>query len=170
VPEGFRSLASIFALKEAAESALAAEPVPWVAPLPEPPSSVAPVDGRISDLLDAFVTELARLRARAVERFEETAESMLADLAARVLGRELSVAPPDLEALIAAAMEEFSREMRLAVRVSAWDAERLGSRWPLEIDAGLGPGDFSVDVDDGRYEAALQTRLEAMLASHRVAL
>jgi flagellar biosynthesis/type III secretory pathway protein FliH len=170
VPEGFRSLASVFALREAAELQAAPEPAPRVVVVPEPASTVAYADERISDLLDAFVAELARLRASAVERFEETAESMLADLAARVLGRELSVAPPDLEALIAAAMDELSREMRLAVRVSSSDAKRLGMRWPVEIDTTLGPGDFCVDVDDGRYEAALQTRLEAMLASHRVAL
>jgi flagellar biosynthesis/type III secretory pathway protein FliH len=171
VPDAFRSLASIFAAP--------VTPKPSAAPPPraEPsPSAVATAasdehaDERIIDLLDGFVAELGRLRARATERLEESAETVLADLAARVLARELCAAPSDIEALIEQAMDEFSDRTRLKVRVSKSDAARLGDRWPLEIDPNLRAGDFTVQIDHGHYDAALATRLETMLALHRVAI
>ncbi len=122
------------------------------------------------DLLATFTAELARLRARAAERLEECAEAMLRDLARRVLGRELLTARPDIDALVAAALDELDARSGVVVRVCPDDAERLGARWPVRAEAGLTPGDFTIDVDDGHYDAALQTRLEAMLAAHRVTL
>jgi flagellar biosynthesis/type III secretory pathway protein FliH len=94
----------------------------------------------------------------------------LADLARRVLGRELHVAPAAVASLLDEALRDFESEARVVVRVSAHDAERIGTRPDLEIDPALGPGDFALEVDDGRFDASLQTRLDAMLASHRAAL
>jgi flagellar biosynthesis/type III secretory pathway protein FliH len=191
VPEAFRSLASIFALREAtpqkppparprmSQSAGAASdaggldasaPRGAVADETRPSAAAVLVDERISDLLDVFVADLSRLRARAAERLEASAETVLADLATRVLARELSVAPPDIERLVSEALDEFSSETQCVVRVSSSDAERLGTRWPLQIDAKMQPGDFAVEVDDGRFEVSLQTRLDGMLASHRLTL
>lgn len=177
MPEPFRSLASIFAQRDAppvreriAEDRLEAAFDHKLAPTPSAPVPAPLTDARIVDLLDTFVAELARLRARAAERLEEQAEAVLEDLARRVLARELATAPPVLESLLAESLADFGSSTGIVVRVCASDAERLHARWPVEVDAGLGPGDFVVEVDDGRYDAALQTRLEAMLASHRVAL
>jgi flagellar biosynthesis/type III secretory pathway protein FliH len=172
VPEPFRSLASIFARDSAAERFVTARapqgPRERAAEPPVVPAAAA--DERIAELLDTFVSDLARLRARAAERFEECAEAMLTDLARRVLGRELTIAPPEIEALLAQALGEFDTASGVIVRVCPDDAQRLGAQWPVRAEAGLAVGDFAVEVDDGRYEAALQTRLEALLAAHRVAL
>lgn len=128
-------------------------------------------DERVSDLFDSFIADLARLRARAAEQLEAEAEAVLRDLAERVLARELELAPIAVEALIADAADAFARAgVRVVVRTSETDVNRIGGCWPLEVDASLRAGDFSMDVDGGRFDASLQTRLEAMLASHRVAL
>jgi flagellar biosynthesis/type III secretory pathway protein FliH len=127
-------------------------------------------DPRILDLLAAFVVELTRLTARAAEVLEERAEAALADLAQRVLGRELRSSPAEVAALLAQTVTEFALTEPLVVRVSSADAERLVSRWPVQVDAGLAAGDLAVDVEDGTYDLRLQTRLEAMLASHRISL
>jgi flagellar biosynthesis/type III secretory pathway protein FliH len=164
MPEGFRSFASILTERDAP---LPAEPEPEPAPSPAP---VATADERVLDLLDGFVAELARLRARAAERLEEAIDAVIADVARRVLARELDAAPAAIESLVAQALLDFEAGTRVKVRVSAHDAPRLSERADVEIDPALGPGDFALDVDDGRYDAALQTRLDALLASHRAAL
>jgi flagellar biosynthesis/type III secretory pathway protein FliH len=173
MPDGFRSFASILAAsappgraepERAAPAALAS-----IAPAP----SGAPTgagDARVLDLLDGFVADLARLRARAAERLEEAIDAVVADLARRVLGRELHVAPVAIANLLDEALREFETEARVVVRVSAHDAQRIGTRPDVEVDPALGPGDFALEVDDGRFDATLQTRLDAMLASHRAAL
>lgn len=182
MPEPFRSFASIFAerdLPPARErlSAVDFERTFAVAVEPAAPPAAAPVpsapplcDERIVDLLDTFVAELARLRARVAEHFEERAEAMLADLARKVLARELATAPVAIEALLAGALGELEADARVVIRVSNSDAKRMHGRYAVVADEALGPGDFAVDVDDGRYDASLQTRLDALLASHRVPL
>lgn len=162
----FRSFASILA--EAAPShATAVEPaaVPVSSPQPE-----AHADARVLDLLDAFVAELARLRARAAERLEEAIDAVVADVARRVLARELHAAPVAMEALLDDALRDFDAGVRVTVRLSPRDAARLTERTGVEVDPALGPGDFALEVDDGRFEASLQTRLDALLASHRALL
>ncbi len=170
MPEPFRSLASIFAADGAADAGRLPVPAPRAESRERAAAPPPPADERVMDLLASFTADLARLRARAAERFEECAEAMLTDLARRVLGRELMTARPDIDALLAAALDELDVRSGIVVRVCPEDAERLGARWPVSAQAGLIPGDFAVEVDDGRYDAALQTRLEAMLAAHRVTL
>jgi len=169
MPEGFRSFASILAGAAAPGRAETERPAP-AALANIAPAAAGGSDARVLDLLDGFVADLARLRARAAERLEEAIDTVLADLARRVLGRELHVAPAAVASLLDEALRDFESEARVVVRVSAHDAERIGTRPDLEIDPALGPGDFALEVDDGRFDASLQTRLDAMLASHRAAL
>jgi flagellar biosynthesis/type III secretory pathway protein FliH len=166
MPEGFRSFASILA-DRAAPSKLGPERAPQAPPIAAP---ALPSDERVLDLIDGFVAELARLRARAAERLEEAIDAVLADLARRVLGRELHAEPAALGALLDEALRDFETGARVIVRVSPQDAQRIGTRAALEVDHTLGPGDFALEVEDGRFDAALQTRLDAMLASHRAVL
>jgi flagellar biosynthesis/type III secretory pathway protein FliH len=168
--DAFRSFASILACREpaGAPEAAALEPA---ATLPTPAPLAAPLcDERVLDLLDRFVADLARLHARAAERLEEAIDTVVGDVARRVLARELRVEPVALEALLAEALREFDAAAGVVVRVSPHDAERLGLQRNLQVDPGLGPGDFALDVDDGRFDASLQTRLDALLASHRATL
>jgi flagellar biosynthesis/type III secretory pathway protein FliH len=174
VPEPFRSLASIFAGSVATPereriSSDGFRPAP-ASLEPSAARAVSAPDERIVELLDSFVAELARLRARASERLEERAQALLADLARHVLARELAAAPVAIGALLAEALAELEAGTDIVVRVCASDAERLGGRYAVVAADGLVPGDFVVEMDDGHYDAALQTRFEAMLASHRIAL
>jgi len=162
--EAFRSFASILTERDAP---LPAEPESEPAP---PPAQTAAADERVLELLDGFVADLARLRARAAERLEEAIDAMVADVARRVLARELDAAPAAIESLVEQALMDFEQGARVKVCVSAHDATRFAERADVEIDPALGPGDFALEVDDGRYDAALQTRLDALLASHRAVL
>jgi flagellar biosynthesis/type III secretory pathway protein FliH len=165
MPEGFRSFASILTENDAAVLPAGGEPEP--AP---PPVEAVAADERVLDLLDGFVADLARLRARAAERLEEAIDAVVDDVARRLLARELDAAPAAIESLVELALLEFESGTRVTVRVSAHDAPRFSERTEVEIDAALGPGDFALELDDGRYDAALQTRLDALLASHRAEL
>jgi flagellar biosynthesis/type III secretory pathway protein FliH len=127
-------------------------------------------DPRVADLLAGFAVELTRLTARAAELLEERAEAVLADLAHRVLGRELHSSPAEIATLLAQTVAEFAVTEPLVVRVSGADAERFVSPWSVHIDPALGAGDLAVDVEDGTFDLKLQTRLEAMLASHCICL
>jgi flagellar biosynthesis/type III secretory pathway protein FliH len=170
MPDAFRSFASILAGREAAAEPEAAAPEPAAALPPPAPLAMPLGDERVLDLLDRFVADLARLHARAAERLEEAIDAVVGDVARRILARELCVEPVALEALLAEALRDFDARAGVVVRVSPHDAERLGPLPNLQIDPGLGPGDFALDVDDGRFDAALQTRLDALLASHRATL
>jgi len=170
MPDAFRSFASILAGRRTA-----GEPEPALlepaATLPPPaPLTAAPADARVLDLLDRFVADLARLHARAAERLEEAIDAVVGDVARRVLARDLRVEPVALEALLTEALREFDAQAAVTVRVSPHDFERLGLQCNVEIDPALGPGDFALDVEDGRFDASLQTRLDALLAAHRATL
>lgn len=174
MPDGFCSLATILAQRASAPHPSVASSTDDHSPRDAAriPAAAEPrvVDVRVSDLLDGFVAELARLRARAAEHLEQEAETLLAQLADRILARELLVAPANIEALVTEALNELASDARVVVRVSPADATRLGERVPHEVDQMLQPGDFAVDVPGGNYDASFQTRLETVLASHRVAL
>ncbi len=165
MPEAFRSFAAILC----EQPALA---VPSEAPLPNAIATDAPPapDPRVADLLETFVADFARLSARAAERLEERAEALLGDLARHVLGRELLAAPSDLGLLIEDLVTEFGLEPPLLIRVSNDDAQRWRASRAVQPDPLLAPGDAVVHVDDGEYDLKLQTRLQGLLASYRVAL
>ena len=173
--EEFRSLSDVLlgalALTDANVASLEPEePNDALVPATGNVAAVALEHPRIIDLLDSFIVELTRLTARAAEHLEERAEALLADLAQRVLGRELRTTPVDVAALVAQTLADFSLSEPFVVRVASADAERLGPTSSVRIDTQLAVGDFAIDVADGSYELRLQTRLEAMLASHRIAL
>jgi hypothetical protein len=112
------------------------------------------------------LASLALVRLAAREAFERAAARVLEGLAHDVLGRELRLAPADIEALVARARVAFENSGPVAIEVSAADALALAERagLPVRIDPALGPGDVVVRVRDGAFESPLAFRLAGVLA------
>jgi hypothetical protein len=112
------------------------------------------------------LASLALVRLAAREAFERAAARVLEGLAHEVLGRELRLAPADIEALVARARVAFANSGPVAIEVSAADALALAERagLPVRIDPALGPGDVVVRVRDGAFESPLAFRLAGVLA------
>ncbi len=109
------------------------------------------------------VHELAAMRLAAHEAFERNKDSLLASVAEHVLGRELALAPAELETLVARVVDA-SRDLEpVSLALSAADAERVRTPLPKRIDSSLAPGDFIVEVRDGALESRLRFRVRGAL-------
>jgi flagellar biosynthesis/type III secretory pathway protein FliH len=157
VDEPFVSLASFLRVAPVLRPATGVACTPAAAPTPNVVRGI--VDFAHADV----VHELALMRLAAYETFEQNARRMLRTLARDVLGRELSIAPADLDALAAEALAAFAGADPVSLRVSAADAERVRSPLPVSIDPALEVGDLVVDVRDGAFESRFTFRLEAAL-------
>ena len=129
-------------------------------PLPPPPQIVrSVVDFAHADI----VHELALMRLAALESFERAKDALLEALAADVLGRELALAPVDVEALVRRAVARFADLEPVSIAVAPSDAERVHALLPMRIDAALEAGDLIVDVRDGALESTFLFRLQSAL-------
>jgi len=108
--------------------------------------------------------ELGLLRLAARDAYDRAARALLQSLAGEVLGRELKLAPPDIDALTKRALDVFATYEPLALIVSADDARRIGSPIPIRIDPSMGVGDFSVEVRTGAFESLLAFRRDEVIA------
>ena len=160
--ETFVSLASYVRGGAAAEPPPVAESVPVQGVAAIPPASVA---GCGVEFVHAEVhSGLTLVRLAAFEAFERAKMSLLAALAQEVLGRELALAPADVEALVARAGECFREFEPLSITLSAADAARVGTSLPTFADASLEAGDVVIAVRDGAFESLFRFRLQAALA------
>lgn len=131
-----------------------------VDPLPAAPNAVR----NVMDFAHADVVhELALMRLAALESFERAKYRLLEALAAEVLGRDLALAPADVEALAQRAVARFADLEPVTIAVSPSDAERVRAPLPLRIDAALQAGDLVVDVRDGALESTFVFRLQSAL-------
>jgi flagellar biosynthesis/type III secretory pathway protein FliH len=156
-PEGFRSLASLLILPVEDEPA-------------QPPA--APEETCASDCAcDAEIGELLRdvrlFKARVAELVEDAAGTLLADIAAQVIARELQLAPAEIGAVIESALQRFGAEQPLRIRIARADEGRVDSDLPVIIDEALREGDAALDVAGGSVDATLGVRLDAVLRGLR---
>lgn len=119
--------------------------------------------------------ELALMRLAAREAFERAGRTLLALLASDVLGRELALAPVDVEALVARTLATFSdlEPVRLALSetdAARIDATRVAAALPVRADAALDAGDFVIEVRDGALESYRPLRVQAVLARTHAAM
>jgi flagellar biosynthesis/type III secretory pathway protein FliH len=114
---------------------------------------------------ERIVEELALLRLAALEAFERARGRMLETLAREVLSRELMLAPADLDALAARALQAFAESEPLALVVAPADAARVSSPLPVHIDASLVAGDLVIAVRDGEIDARFALRLNGAIAA-----
>ncbi len=132
---------------------------------PAAASAAPPRDAEAdADAGAAVFEELALLRMAALEAFERASARLLRSLADEVLGRELALAPHDIEALAARALAELRGYEPLALVLSPGDAARVRVPVPVRIDPALRSGDAVVEVRDGALESPAAFRLEALLA------
>jgi len=165
--EDFVSFASLLTVQPREE-------VPTPPPISRPPVDAPPARAaspQLVALLASFASEIVRLRARATEIVENEAEALLQQIAARVLVRELELAPADIAALCASVRDEWREAHPIRFRVAAEDMPRLTSLGELlEPDPSLHPGELVVDLADGTLDLRLGTRLAAIIDDHSVAL
>lgn len=150
-PEQFRSLAStLLAAREPSHEEPALEIV----------EEMIPQD----DAGDADVLREVRLfYAHVIEAVEAAVETLLEDIAADVLGRELLLGPVDIEAIVDRALQRFASEEPLRVRVHPEDRSRVRCGIPVVADEGLRPGDAIVELRRGSIDASFGARLAALL-------
>lgn len=154
-PEQFRSLAATL---------LAAR-----APGPGEPAFeiVQEIVQAVADEPDDDEVELARdvrlFHARIIEAVEAAVEMLVADIAADVLARELSLAPVEVDAIVDRALQRFAAEEPLRVRVHADDLPRLECAVPAVADARLRPGDAVIELRAGTVDLSLGVRLASLV-------
>lgn len=136
------------------------EPVPEAVPAP-PLCAPATKDAAAPAEVVAAVREAKRFRARLADALDDAVARLLRDLAARVLARELRLAPCDLAAVLDAVVGEAPV---VHVRVAPEDA---GGSYPFAIvaDPALAPGDAIVELVHCGIDARLGVRLATVLES-----
>jgi flagellar biosynthesis/type III secretory pathway protein FliH len=155
VPEEFVPLA--ISLRAAAQSSP-----------PEPPSRAsASADGETfaSEALrrDEILQELVLARLAALEAYERLTPSLLEALARDVLGRELALAPADLNRLAGELCEAAAGEEPVALIVAPDDAPAIACRLPVRTDIALRRGDLILEVRDGEIDARFNLRIAGVL-------
>lgn len=111
----------------------------------------------------AVMREVRLFHARVIEAVEEAVDTLVCDIAADVLGRELRLEPVDIEAIVDRALRRFAAEEPIRVRVHPDDVPRVKCGIPVEGDADLRPGDARIELRTGTIDASLGARLAALL-------
>jgi flagellar biosynthesis/type III secretory pathway protein FliH len=160
-PEGFVSLASI--LRHAQDDEVLqphrhGEPVE-----PRCDDDVVVVDDAPCEGEREMLREVRLFHARVTEAVEASVETLVKDIAAEVLGRELLLAPADIERIVDRALHRFAAEEPLRVRVHSDDLSRLKCALPVLADNALRPGDAILELRNGYVDASLGVRVEALL-------
>ena len=114
-----------------------------------------------------LVREVRLFHARIVEAVEAAVETLVEDIAADVLGRELLLAPCDIEAIVDRALARLASEQPLRVRLHAEDAAGLKCAVPLIVDERLRRGDAVIELHDGAVDASLGVRLATIVQAMR---
>lgn len=137
---------------------------PAFPPVTEKEPREAEVPAERDPVLDDVASQMRRFRAALYDAFAAVRERMLRDIACEVVGRELQLAPAEVEAIALRACAQI--EAPLGVRVHPLDAAAF-EQWTcdLETDASLHRGDVVLRVRDGAIDAALGVRLEGVLAA-----
>lgn len=152
MPEEFRSLAAL--LREPAV------PLDPVTADEEEPQTELPCD---ADPLADALRDVRLFRARLAERLDCALETLLNDIGALVLARELELAPAQLQSIVERALAQAGEEEPVRIRVAAPDASRLRFAIPVVSDPSLREGDALIEVRDGAIDVSLGVRLNDAL-------
>lgn len=110
------------------------------------------------------LSELRRFQAAVRDAVDVSVRSLLRDVAADVLARELSLAPANLQAIVARACERHAAQGVVRVRVHPDEAASV-AELAVEIvaDARLRRGDVLLEVLSGTIDVSLGSRLADVL-------
>ena len=133
-----------------------------------PPEPAVRVETVAEDAVHLLASDIRRFRARLEQAFESHFDALLRDLACDVLARELTLAPVEIAAVGARALERALGEAPLGLRANEADSARLeGLGLPVTIDPALRAGDLVLELRDGTLDASLGIRLETILRDRR---
>ncbi len=122
---------------------------------PDPPAAAPAGD----DDLRAALRDARLFRARLADALDAAVPLLLRELAARVLARELRIAPSDVDALLRPLIASSG-----AVRVRVAPAEAVSALGvPIVRDDSLASGDAVVELDGGAIDARFGTRVAVVL-------
>ncbi len=107
----------------------------------------------------AFAHELLLARCAALEAYERAVPRLLERLAQDVLGRELRLAPANLQTIANRVRRAFAAEEPVALVVSHAAALSGISGLPVRVDPSLAAEDLIVEVCDGELEARFAIRV-----------
>ena len=110
---------------------------------------------------DAAVRDARLFHARLADAFDDALAGLLREIAARVLARELRLAPCELATLVRQVLESAPCAR---VRVAPEDAS-LDIGIPVVVDAALEAGDAVVELAGGVLDVRLGVRLATVLES-----
>ncbi len=129
-------------------------------PPPMPPAIAEPAAPREAESAE-LLREVRLFRARVAEAVDLAAATLLQDIAADVVGRELELAPVAIERIVDRALARYLAEEPLRVRVHPDDAAALrDAPIAVEADPRLRRGDAAVDLRNGTVDASLGVRLD----------
>lgn len=131
------------------------------APAIAPPAARAPAGPSESG---AAIREARMFRAALADAFAALTVELVCDFAAAVLGRELRLAPPDIEQLARQIIAERRADEPLSLRVCPADA-LVACDLPVVSDPELQPGDAVLVCRNGDIDARLAVRLAQVLES-----
>lgn len=118
-----------------------------------------------SAVVDALAA-VRRFRAALADAVAAALDDLLRDIACDVLARELTLAPADVAAIAARALERYAADSPVSVRVHPDECSVLAGLDLTAIgDPGLRRGDVVVDLHSGTIDASLGARLECLLAA-----
>jgi flagellar biosynthesis/type III secretory pathway protein FliH len=139
-------------------------------PAPEPPTVSGDVAtavvtiGELEPDLEDAIAEARRFRAALADALALSLERLVRDVACDVLARELVLAPVDVAAIAARALERYSDDGPLRLRVHPDDRSACATLdLPVVTDERLRAGDVVLDVRCGSIDASLGARLETVL-------
>jgi flagellar biosynthesis/type III secretory pathway protein FliH len=108
--------------------------------------------------------DLRRFRAAVSDAVDVAVGSVLCDIAAEVLARELELAPANLEAIVARACARHASEGVVCVRVHPDEAAQLREAGVDVIaDSAVRRGDVLLHVRSGTIDVSLGARLAGVL-------
>jgi flagellar biosynthesis/type III secretory pathway protein FliH len=159
-PKAFRSL----------ESMVRGTVTPVVPEESEPAPVVPDEDADVMDFgfegpLEDVLCEVRLFRARLRELVDEALQTIIVDIAADVLGRELALSPSNIQRIVDSALERYTAEKPLRIRVHPRDAATLVCGIPVEADPSLLSGDAILELKHGSVDATLGVRLQTILGS-----
>jgi flagellar biosynthesis/type III secretory pathway protein FliH len=129
----------------------------------EPPAAEFASSAR-SDV-DDVLAGARRFRAALADALELSLGRLLRDIACEVIARELAIAPCDVAAIAARALERYMDTGPIRLRVHPDDV-RACAALDVEIvaDRSLRTGDAVLEVRCGSIDASLEARLEVILS------
>ena len=163
-PDGFRSLAST--LLRSREPALN-DPAMTSEPEEDDVREVLEESGELEDAESGLLRDVRLFHASVIEGVEAAIETITGDIAAEILGRELHLAPADIEAIVDRALQRYLADEPLRVRVHPGEAVGLSCGVPVVGDERLRYGDAVIELRCGSVDATLGVRFASMLRAAR---